>query len=132
MCLVMELDWKEVDYEGEKDGKFEFSDEEGEPFFLPKNFFSGKEVWLRPGVGVQVRMLDEDPLYYRFANRYQVHQVKVVNADQVGASKKYAELPNGVVIKAPAYLQNDAWIKVDITTEEYVSKEDGPPVEDDE
>lgn len=130
---MADLDWKEVDFEGEKDGKYEFSDEDGEPFFLPKSFFPGKEAWLRPGVGVQVRMLEDDPLYYRFTKRYQVLQIKSTReVEQITPRGKPAELSNGVVVKVPIFLQNDAWIKVDVITEEYVAKEDGPPAEDDE
>lgn len=128
---MADLDWKEVDYEGEKDGKFEFSDEEGEPFMLPKAFFVGKEPWLHQGVGVQVRMLDEEPLYYRFAKRYQVLQIKnTKEVEQKTPHGKPAELSNGVTIKVPPFMQVDAWIKVDVITEEYVSKEDGPPQEE--
>ena len=41
VSVVMELDWKEVDFEEEEDGKLKFSDEEGEPLLLPFKFFEG-------------------------------------------------------------------------------------------
>jgi elongation factor P len=130
---VADLDWKEVDFEAEKNGELEFSDEDGEPFMLPKSFFDTKLPWLRPGVAVQVRMFDEEPLYYRFANRYQILQIKHTReVDQITPRGKPAELTNGVVVKVPIFLQNDAWVKVDVITEEYVSKEDGPPAEEDD
>lgn len=129
----MELDWKEVDFEEEVDGKYKFSDENGEPLILPTNFFEGKERWLRPGIGVQVRMLEDDPLYYRFTRRYQILQIKNTReVEQITPRGKPAELTNGVTIKVPIFLQNGAWVKVDVITEEYVQKEDGPPQEDDE
>lgn len=100
---------------------------------LPKSFFAGKEAWLASGVGVQVRMLEDKPLYYRWAKRYQVLQIKSTReVEQITPRGKPAELTNGVVVKVPIFLQNDAWIKVDIITEEYVSKEDGPPAEDED
>ena len=129
----MELDWKEVDFEEVADGVYKFSDENGDPMSLPVSFFEGKERWLRPGIAVQVRMLEDEPLYYRFAKRYQILQIKNTReVEQITPRGKPAELTNGITVKVPIFLQNGAWIKVDVITEEYVSKEDGPPEEDEE
>lgn len=130
---VMDLDWKEVSFDREKDGQLEFSDDSGEVLMLPPKFFEGKVQWLRPGVGVEVRTLEEEPLYYRWADRYQALQiVNTREVDQITPRGKPAELSNGVVVKVPIFLQNGAWVKVDIITEEYVEKLDGPPEEDEE
>ena len=78
-------------------------------------------------------MLDAEPLYYRFSKRYQILQIKNTReVEQITPRGKPAELTNGVTMKVPIFLQNGAWIKVDVITEEYVSKEDGPPQDEDE
>lgn len=130
----MELDWKQVSYEGEKDGELEFTDEAGETLMLPPKFFEGKLPWLKPGVEVQVRTLEEgEPLYYRWANRYQnLEIVSTKEVEQITPRGKPAVLSNGVIVKVPIFLQNGAWIKVDVITEEYIEKLDGPPADEED
>lgn len=125
------MDWKEIDFEGIKGNELEFSDEDGEPVMLPQTFFEGKVPWLRDGVAIKLRVFEDEPISYRWAKRYQIWQVKhTTDGDQTSHRNKPAELANGVTIKVPIYVKTDGWVKVDVITEEFVSKEDGPDADD--
>jgi hypothetical protein len=134
VVIVAELEWKELTFEEEKDDMFVFSDLDDEEVELPKSFFPGKEVWLRKGIGIQLRVLEEEPIYYRFAKRYQVLQVAKTqdNVEQLTPRGKPATLTNGFTVKVPPFTVTGAWVKIDVVTEEYVGREDGPAEDEDD